>query len=257
MKERHLAKIYARARNEDGKTITEMGMKIGEEVGELFRAVLVKVGAHGTNYRKWADVDDKVLEEFADSLICLYALAAKMDIKVTDIERWIDIKYTKWGHALDLEEQAELNKAKNLLTMAAEKQQEAATAMQEFRTELWRATFGGVPEPDWYLVNVFNTFVEKGISVFTDRSPKYKLDDLMKGAENGYLRMRTTVLYFMPFDEDGDGAELWRGWADEQPDGEELEELWEEIANDGENPYDKDQLGFQNTFVLQIEVPET
>lgn len=86
----------------DRKTLTEKALKTTEEVGELARATLPFMGAHGTNHR-FTDKRD-VLEESADVIICALSTAFEIGASISDIEEMLKEKSQKWAYLLQREE---------------------------------------------------------------------------------------------------------------------------------------------------------
>jgi NTP pyrophosphatase (non-canonical NTP hydrolase) len=86
----------------DRKTLTEKALKTAEEVGELARAALPFMGAHGTNHR-FMDKRD-VLEESADVIICALSTAFEVGASSSDIEEMMKEKSQKWAYLLQREE---------------------------------------------------------------------------------------------------------------------------------------------------------
>lgn len=79
----------------DEKSLTESTIKIGEELGELCQAVLIREQADGTSYREPVS-DEKLAEEMADVIICVVALAEKYQIPDGQLDKWLNRKISKW-----------------------------------------------------------------------------------------------------------------------------------------------------------------
>ena len=90
----------------DTKNLAEKGLKTSEEVGELSRAILPLVGAHGTNHRV-PDVD-KVIEECADVVLTAVSIAISLGASVSDFARVLDRNSDYWEFLLDNEDKADL-----------------------------------------------------------------------------------------------------------------------------------------------------
>lgn len=92
--------IYDITLMKERKTLQELALKTGEEVGELQQAVLSYTGAPGCGYKN-KTIDD-VLEEAVDTIICAFATAYK-DEKVDDetyLIRIFEKKLAKWKEKL-------------------------------------------------------------------------------------------------------------------------------------------------------------
>lgn len=79
----------------DGKTRTEMALKLAEEVGELAREVLKHEEADGTHYRGKPS-EEQLVEEMTDVLIVLVALIEKYEVSDEALVRWARVKIKKW-----------------------------------------------------------------------------------------------------------------------------------------------------------------
>lgn len=80
--------------HKDNKNLSQVGLKIGEEYGELAKAILPFDNADGTTHRF---VDrDKIAEEIADVLLCLATLQHKTNIPDHKLNMWIERKSLRW-----------------------------------------------------------------------------------------------------------------------------------------------------------------
>ena len=78
----------------EGKDITQMTLKCGEEFGELSQAVLSYTKAPACAY-KMKTLDD-VGEEIADVFIVTVAIAAKAGISKEELKAHIENKLSRW-----------------------------------------------------------------------------------------------------------------------------------------------------------------
>lgn len=79
----------------DGKTRTEMALKLAEEVGELAREVLRHEKADGTRYRG-EPPREKLVEEMTDVMIVLFALIEKYGVPDEALVLKARAKIKKW-----------------------------------------------------------------------------------------------------------------------------------------------------------------
>ena len=78
----------------DKKNISQVGLKVGEEYGELVKAILPFDNADGTTHRF---VDrDKIAEEVADVMLCLATLLHKTNIAPHKLQYWLERKTLRW-----------------------------------------------------------------------------------------------------------------------------------------------------------------
>lgn len=80
--------------HKDNKNLSQVGLKIAEEFGELAKAILPFDNADGTTHRF---VDrDKIAEEIADVLLSVATLQHKANIPDHKLNKWIDRKSLRW-----------------------------------------------------------------------------------------------------------------------------------------------------------------
>ncbi len=78
----------------DKKTLDQKVLKTVEEVGELAKAVLPYVNAASTTHR--FITREKILEEVADGLLCLYSVAYHCGFSTDEIHDTMKLKSFKW-----------------------------------------------------------------------------------------------------------------------------------------------------------------
>lgn len=78
----------------DKKTLSQKALKTAEEVGELAKVVLPYDGAATTQHRFVAK--ERILEEVADSILCLLSIAYDLDFSDEDIASTMMTKATYW-----------------------------------------------------------------------------------------------------------------------------------------------------------------
>ncbi len=97
----------------DNKTLSQKGLKLSEEAGELAKAILPYEGADGCNHR-FPDVD-KIIEESIDTILVAYSIAhsiiEKYEVGDSDdiIIKMLQKKTKKWQSLVD-GEKTDLNK---------------------------------------------------------------------------------------------------------------------------------------------------
>ena len=79
----------------DTKTLVQKTLKTVEEVGELAKVVLPYENAFATTHRFVNK--SQILEEVADSILCLYSIAYNIDATDEDIEQMVTHKMMKWA----------------------------------------------------------------------------------------------------------------------------------------------------------------
>ena len=89
----------------DKKTLSQKGLKLVEEVGELARAILPYDSAHGTNHRF---VDrEAILEEVVDTYLTSISIAHSIGITDDEFNEMLSRKTTKWAELQSKEENVE------------------------------------------------------------------------------------------------------------------------------------------------------
>jgi NTP pyrophosphatase (non-canonical NTP hydrolase) len=89
----------------DRKTLSQKGLKAGEEVGELSKAILPLETAHGTNHR--LPNTEKVIEECADLVLVAYSIAHSLGQSFEDFVNVLDRKSRYWEFLLDNEDKVD------------------------------------------------------------------------------------------------------------------------------------------------------
>lgn len=79
----------------DEKTLTQKTLKLGEEFGELAKAVLPYENAFATTHR--FVTSNKILEEVADTLLCSLSIAYELGFTDDDIRDMMVQKSIKWN----------------------------------------------------------------------------------------------------------------------------------------------------------------
>ncbi len=89
----------------DKKTLSQKGLKLVEEVGELARVILPYDSAHGTNHRF---IDrDAILEEVVDVYLTNISIAHSLGFTDEDFNEMLIKKSEKWSQLQSGEEKAE------------------------------------------------------------------------------------------------------------------------------------------------------
>lgn len=91
----------------DKKTLSQKGLKLMEEAGELAKAILPYEGACGTNHR--LPNRDKIAEECADSLLVAYSIMKSMEMTDAEIIEIIQRKTNYWQFLQENEHLANLD----------------------------------------------------------------------------------------------------------------------------------------------------
>ncbi|RYF00718.1 MAG: hypothetical protein EOO77_33680, partial [Oxalobacteraceae bacterium] len=82
-----------RLSDRDKKSLSQKGLKAGEEVGELAKAILPYEGAHGTHHR--VPSADKIAEECADVILVAYSIMRQVgydaDAMMAMLQRKTDV----------------------------------------------------------------------------------------------------------------------------------------------------------------------
>lgn len=89
----------------DKKTLSQKGLKLAEEVGELAKAILPYDSAHGTNHR-FID-KEKILEEVVDVYLTNISIAHSLGITEEEFNDMLIKKSEKWNEIQSREEKAE------------------------------------------------------------------------------------------------------------------------------------------------------
>lgn len=89
----------------DKKTLSQKGLKLAEEVGELAKAILPYDSAHGTNHR-FID-KEKILEEVVDVYLTNISIAHSLGITEDEFNDMLAKKSEKWNELQSREEKAE------------------------------------------------------------------------------------------------------------------------------------------------------
>ena len=89
----------------DKKTLSQKGLKLTEEVGELAKAILPYDSAHGTNHR-FID-KEKILEEVVDVYLTNISIAHSLGITDEEFNDMLIKKSEKWNELQSREEKAE------------------------------------------------------------------------------------------------------------------------------------------------------
>lgn len=97
---------FNRLSQRDRKTLSQKGLKAGEEVGELCKAILPMESAHGANHR--LPSRDKVIEECADVMLVAYSIANGLGVSWDEMIRVMDRKADYWEFLLDNEDQVDV-----------------------------------------------------------------------------------------------------------------------------------------------------
>ena len=89
----------------DKKTLSQKGLKLAEEVGELAKAILPYDSAHGTNHRF---IDrEKILEEVVDVYLTNISIAHSLGFSDEEFNDMLIKKSEKWNELQSREEKAE------------------------------------------------------------------------------------------------------------------------------------------------------
>lgn len=88
----------------DKKTLSQKGLKLAEEVGELAKVILPYDSAHGTNHR-FID-KEKVLEEVVDVYLTNISIAHSLGITKEEFNDMLARKSEKWAELQSREEKA-------------------------------------------------------------------------------------------------------------------------------------------------------
>lgn len=89
----------------DKKTLSQKGLKLVEEVGELAKVILPYDSAHGTNHR-FID-KEKILEEVVDVYLTNISIAHSLGITEEEFNDMLIKKSEKWNELQSREEKAE------------------------------------------------------------------------------------------------------------------------------------------------------
>ena len=100
------------ATTRDKKNLLERGLKIGEEVGELQRAILILNKSNGMKYRNQLG-DEGVLEEIADVVMLSLSMLPYINKNYKDLLKMIDYKTIKWINSLDKEDNTNAEASSN------------------------------------------------------------------------------------------------------------------------------------------------
>ena len=79
----------------DEKTLSQKALKTGEEFGELAKVVLPYDNAFATTHR--FAVDDQILEECVDVMLCVLSIAYDLGYNNDDVESMMNHKAAKWA----------------------------------------------------------------------------------------------------------------------------------------------------------------
>lgn len=79
----------------DKKTLSQKALKTTEEVGELAKVILPFDNAFATTHR-FVD-KSKILEEIADTALCVYSIAVELGFTENEIDEMIGTKAKKWA----------------------------------------------------------------------------------------------------------------------------------------------------------------
>jgi len=88
----------------DKKTLSQKGLKLVEEIGELARVILPYDSAHGTNHR-FID-KEKILEEVVDVYLTNISIAHSLGITEEEFDDMLVRKSEKWAELQSREEKA-------------------------------------------------------------------------------------------------------------------------------------------------------
>lgn len=89
----------------DEKTLSQKGIKLTEEVGELVKAILPYNSPHGTNHR-FID-KEKILEKVVDVYLTNISITHSLGITEDEFNDMLDKKSEKWNELQSREEKAE------------------------------------------------------------------------------------------------------------------------------------------------------
>ena len=88
----------------DKKTLSQKGLKLAEEVGELAKVILPYDSAHGTNHR-FID-KERILEEVVDVYLTNISIAHSIGITDEEFDEMLNRKSLKWAELQSKESNA-------------------------------------------------------------------------------------------------------------------------------------------------------
>lgn len=86
-------------KTKERKSLTEMGLKLSEETGEVSEAILSMTNACGCGYK--GKTKEDVIEECCDVIIMATSIIGRLDGDIYDMEKMISNKIIKWKNKIN------------------------------------------------------------------------------------------------------------------------------------------------------------